>query len=318
MISYRIEHLLTTHDYESALVEALRAKHLPELHYYQSPGSVRAWNTLCESVSYKGYSRSYELVKEHAGAIASIASVERLRVVSIGAGAGIKDQLILQALTDTGCIVENVAVDASELLMRSACISAGRRGIPTIGIRADIFKRDHLKELQKLISSSYPCLFLLLGGNLGAWNPLETMRILRSLMKVGDLLLVDAEIYAGEDTLAQYDNPINRNFAIAPLREVGITERDGILSFWIEKGRSVSGLVMIKKSFSFEKETVLQIDEDMVRFRKGDVLKMSGSGKFQGHSLQKFLACAGFNVEESWIDSAFHHRLCLVRHDRAY
>src|SRR5439155_24607772 len=46
------------------------------------------------------------------------------------------------------------------------------------------------------------------------------------LLRPGDLLLVDGELYAGDATMAGYDNPLNRRFAWAPLHAVGVQAKD--------------------------------------------------------------------------------------------
>jgi len=90
------------------------------------------------------------------------------------------------------------------------------RGFPAQGIKADFTNPTHLKALAAEPETP-PRLVLLIGNTLGAFDPIAEARDLARLLRPGDTLLVDGEVYAGDATVAGYDNPLNRRFAWAPL-----------------------------------------------------------------------------------------------------
>src|SRR5439155_1032445 len=94
-----------------------------------------------------------------------------------------------------------------------------------------------------------PRLVLLIGNTLGAFDPIAEARDLAGLLRRGDALLVDGEVYAGDATVAGYDNPLNRRFAWAPLNAVGIREGDGELVFAAADDARLPGLHLVPKYF---------------------------------------------------------------------
>src|SRR5260370_888744 len=101
-----------------------------------------------------------------------------------------------------------------------ACGGALRAGFTAHGVKADFTKPDQLLALAAEPESPRR-LVLLVGNTLGAFDPLAQARELRRMLRPGDALLVDGELYAGDATLAGYDNPLNRRFAWAPLHGGG-------------------------------------------------------------------------------------------------
>src|SRR5437763_1054244 len=99
-------------------------------------------------------------------------------------------------------------------------------GFPAQGVKADF---TNAMQLQTLAADpeAPPRLLLLIGNTLGAFDPIAEARDLARLLRPGDALLVDGEVYAGDATVAGYDNPLNRRSAWAPLNAVGIRDGDG-------------------------------------------------------------------------------------------
>src|SRR5260370_29110060 len=129
-----------------------------------------------------------------------------------------------------------------------ACGGALRAGFAAHGVKADFTKPEQLLALAAEPESPRR-LVLLVGNTLGAFDPLAQARELRRMLRPGDALLVDGELYAGDATLAGYDNPLNRRFAWAPLHGVGIGDQDGQLLFEPRDDPRLPGLHLISKPF---------------------------------------------------------------------
>src|SRR5947208_3284554 len=167
MISIRA--LLTENALADEFVSAFHARRLPEKFFYWFPLSVRAWLALCSDGAYRNFVRSRSLIARSGAELARLFPVAPLEVVSLGAGQGDKDLLLLGALRERGARVSYVPVDTSQALLEMACAGALSAGFPAQGIKADFTNPTHLKALAAEPES--PPRLVLLGG--------EAMRLAR-------------------------------------------------------------------------------------------------------------------------------------------
>ncbi len=225
-----IQALLTENELADDFVASFRARRLAERFFYWFPLSVRAWLALCSDGAYRNFVRSRSLIAQSARDLARLTVLGPLEVLSLGSGQGDKDLLLLDALRENGTRASYVPVDASQALLEMACGGAQGAGFPALGIKADFSRADHLAALAA-DPESPPRLIMVVGNTLGAFDPIAEARALRGLLRREDLLIVDGELYAGAQTVAGYDNPLNRRFAWAPLAAVGIGEADGDIVF---------------------------------------------------------------------------------------
>src|SRR5213595_3631865 len=215
--------LLTENQLAAEFVTAFEARSLPEKFFYWLPLSVRAWLALCSDGAYRNFVRSRSLIARTARELARLYPPAPLEVLSLGAGQGDKDLLLLEALRERGVRVSYVPVDTSQALLEMACAGALSAGFPAQGIKADFTNPTHLQAFAAEPETP-PRLVMLIGNTLGAFDPIAEARDLARLLRPGDTLLVDGEIYAGDATVAGYDNPLNRRFAWAPHNAVGIRD----------------------------------------------------------------------------------------------
>src|SRR5437879_13087785 len=83
-----------------------------------------------------------------------------------------------------------------------ACAGALSAGLPAQGIKADFTNPTHLQALAAEPETP-PRLVMLIGNTLGAFDPIAEARDLARLLRPGDTLLVDGEIYAGDATRSE-------------------------------------------------------------------------------------------------------------------
>jgi uncharacterized SAM-dependent methyltransferase len=284
--------LLTENDLADEFVSAFRARRLPEKFFYWFPLSVRAWLALCSDGAYRNFVRSRALIARSAARLARLFPPGPLEVVSLGSGQGDKDLLLLEALREHGVRVTYLPVDTSQALLEMACGGALAARFPAQGIKADVSRADHLAALGPEPETP-PRLALLIGNTLGAFDPLAAARDLAHLLRPGDALLVDGEIYAGEATVAGYDNPLNRRFAWAPLHSVGISDGDGEVVFEARDDPRLPGLHVIPKHFRAGRDVHVQVGGESLQLDAGDRLDMSHSYKYAADTFLRILSDAG-------------------------
>jgi uncharacterized SAM-dependent methyltransferase len=282
-----IEVVLTESELVRDFLHALERRDIPERLFYWFPLSVRAWLTLCgeggESTrgGYRNYNRSRALVERHAHEIAELTRPGRVEVISLGAGQGDKDRVILAALATLGRVVRYRPVDASIGLLEIAVRDALADGHETVGVKADFTDEAQLASLTSTSGATDGTrLVLMLGNTLGAFDPPALARQLASVLRAGDLAMVDGEVFAGEDTLAGYDNPVNRRFAFAPLEAAGLTPEDGDLVFTIARDDRRAGLFRVQKQFVARRDVRLSVAGESILLRAGERVSMSPSHKY--------------------------------------
>ena len=290
-----IQALLTENALAAEFVSAFHARRLPEKFFYWFPLSVRAWLALCSDGAYRNFVRSRSLIARSRAELARLFPAAPLEVVSLGAGQGDKDLLLLEALRERGTRVSYVPVDTSQALLEMACAGALSAGFPAQGIKADFTNPRHLQALAAEPETP-PRLLLLIGNTLGAFDPIAEARDLAGLLRRGDALLVDGEVYAGDATVAGYDNPLNRRFAWAPLNAVGIREGDGELVFAAADDARLPGLHLIPKYFQAGRDVEALMGGEALRLARGEQLAMNHSYKYAPETFLGILSDAGLTV----------------------
>jgi L-histidine Nalpha-methyltransferase len=301
--------LLTENAIADDFVSSLRARRLAEKFFYWFPLSVRAWLALCSDGAYRNFVRSRSLIARSAKELAGLVRSASLEVVSLGSGQGDKDLILLEAFVAQGIRLRYVPVDTSQALVEMACGHALEAGIWSQAIKADMTRTEHLEALAPGADTP-PRLVLLLGNTLGAFDPLAEARALRSLLRPEDHLLVDGEVYAGSQTVAGYDNPLNRRFAWAPLESVGIGESDGAIVFEDETDPRLSGLHPLRKHFRAGRDVAARIGGETLTIRSGERVEMNHSYKYAADTFLRVLTDAGLDVR--WRGSSEDERFQMV------
>jgi len=290
-----IQALLTENELADDFVASFRARRLAERFFYWFPLSVRAWLALCSDGAYRNFVRSRSLIAQSARDLARLTALGPLEVLSLGSGQGDKDLLLLDALRENGTRASYVPVDASQALLEMACGGAQGAGFPALGIKADFSRADHLAALAA-DPESPPRLVMVVGNTLGAFDPIAEARALRGLLRREDFLIVDGELYAGAQTVAGYDNPLNRRFAWAPLAAVGIGEADGDIVFEDTIDQRLPGLHPLAKHFLARRDVGALLGGESMALRAGERVAMNHSYKYDEAAFLRLLAEAGLDV----------------------
>lgn len=304
-----IQVLLTETAIADEFVASFQTRRLEEKFFYWFPLSVRAWLALCSDGAYRNFVRSRSLIARSAADVARYTPAGRVEVLSLGAGQGDKDLILLEALRDEGRDVAYRPVDASQGLLELACHGALAAGLPAQGVKADVTRPDHLAVLAAAPGAP-PRLVMMLGNTLGAFDPPAAARALRDLLRSGDLLLVDGELYSGSDTVAGYDNPLNRRFAWAPLHAVGIGEDDGDLRFEVRPDTRLPGLYPLAKFFEARHDVGARLGGETLALAAGERVEMNHSYKYAPETFERIVAEAGLTVR--WRGASEDRRFLMV------
>jgi len=300
--------LLTENELADEFVSSFQARRLAEKFFYWFPLSVRAWLELCADGAYRNYVRSRSLIARSAGEVAAFFGPGLVEMVSLGSGQGDKDLIVLQALRERGARVSYLPVDSSQALLEMACRGALDAGITTHGIKADFTIPSHLAALSAEAETPRR-LVCLLGNTLGAFDPIAEAHALRGLLRQNDLLLVDGELFAAE-TLAGYDNPLNRRFAWAPLRAAGIDEADGDLVFETRNDSRLPGLHLVPKYFRAGRDVAALLGGTTITLSAGERVDMNHSYKYAPETFLTILQDAGLAAR--WQGTSEDGRFLMV------
>jgi len=290
-----IDVLLSENQIADELVAALANRNLPEKFFYWFPTSVRAWISLCSDGAYRNFMRSQTLLQNYAAELVAHLPRGDVEVISLGAGQGVKDLLVLEQLRAAGRTPHYVPVDASQALLEMACELATKSGFSCRGVKADLANAEHLAQLPH-DRSGPPRLVMILGNTLGAFDPIDYGARLARLLRPQDHLLIDGEIFSAEATMSGYDNPLNRRFAFAPLRSIGLEEpRDGALEFTSDTDSRRSGLHRVRKHFRAARDLELLIAGETIRLQVGQQIEMNWSYKYAREAFLALLQEAGIS-----------------------
>ena len=299
----QIDILLSEDQIAQEFMDALERHDLPEKFFYWFPLSIRAWINLCGDGAYRNYVRSHSVLQNHAAEIVSMLPSEPIELISLGAGQGTKDFLIMEHLQKQGKYLNYRPVDASQGLLEIACQSAKDKNFACRGLKADLNNDSHLTEMQAILDEK-PRLIMILGNTLGAFDPLKFATKLDNIMRPQDFLILDGELFNQTDTLAGYDNPINRQFAFGPLSSVGLSEpNDGRLHIQTDIDNRKAGLYRIRKHFQASRDLKIMLAGETVQILSDTNIEMSWSYKYDRDALTGLITSSGMQLAAEYLST---------------
>ena len=201
-------------------------------------------------------------------------------MVSFGAGDGSKDRVILKALLEAGREVKYFPVDASQMMLETACAGAEDDDCEALGIKADISSPVHLMLAADV--SEAPRLFMMVGNTLGGFDPLDQIRHVAACLHKGDILILDARIHGEpkEPTDAQ------KSFAFAPLASVGISAVDGELKFTENEDKRRHGLHILTRTFQAASDLTMIASGREIHVERGERIFLNFRYRFNREALR--------------------------------
>lgn len=257
-----VEVLLTEAEIADEFAESIEARDLPEKFFYWTPLSVASWKDLA--------ARSDEAFRETWGSLGAKAAAlvsgfpGRVPVISFGSGDGLKDREILKALKAAGRDVKYYPVDASQSMLELACSGAEDDDCEAYGIKADISSPVHLMLAADVAEA--PRLFLMVGNTLGGFDPLDQIKEVGNCLKKGDILVIDANIHAGD--IEPSDE--QKRFVFAPLASFGIKPEDGELQFATKPDDRLDGLFITTRRFQAARDLTIRAAAREISLGRGE------------------------------------------------
>lgn len=300
------------------LRESLRTRRMNHKFHYDTPRQAAAWLRVHEA--YSPARRDAECGLMYATAFAEVAQrlagVGDLDVVSLGAGGGQKDALLLRALLVSNPAVRcrYVPVDVSSglsLVSRSAAVDAGVRAEECFPMVVDLaVEPDWAGALRGVTRAGVRrviCFFGMLPNFESEW----VLTRLAQMIGPEDVLLVSANLAPGPsypDGVAQvrpqYANDLTCEWLLVSLLNVGVERSDGAISVGIEEWPAGSGLLRLKGEFTFAKARMIRCEGEDFSFAAGERFQLFFSYRHTPEILEALFQKQGMRVADAWINPA--------------
>ncbi|MFB3829144.1 MAG: L-histidine N(alpha)-methyltransferase [Bryobacteraceae bacterium] len=295
-----IEVVLTESEICDEFAESLEARDLPEKFFYWP--SPLAWRALSRDAHFAGLNRAWKAAAER------VAARGNKSVISLGAGDGLRDLMLIEALRGAGVEVSYFPVDSCQTLLEAACGAAEDIDIPVTGIKADISSPPHLVYASD--AATGPKMLVMAGCTLGGLDALVEIEYVAQAMAPGDLLLVDAEL-AAPDTLARRNTPALREFALAPMAAAGFSAADGELRFEQKRDERREGVYMVTRHFHTRRDLRGGYCGREVLIQKGERIALNFQYVFEPEAFRWLIEeCGGLKLREQAVEGRFVTAVC--------
>jgi len=288
-------------------------KDLPPKWFYDDRGSAlfEAITALPEYYPTRAEREILESVSAEVGRLARPTTL-----VELGSGAAVKTRILLDALC-AGATDRYVPFDVCEEMVRvSGEAIAADYGIAVHGLVGDFEAHLHL------IPRFGRQLVAFLGGTIGNLLPDQRcafLRSVRSIMEVGDHLLLGADLVKDEGRLvAAYDDArgvtaeFNRN-VLSVLNTQLRSDFDPSAFEHVAVWDGTNEWIEMRLRSSVRQTVDLGVLGTRVSFAAGEEMRTEVSAKFRLDGLRDELAGAGFAVTEAWTDRAGDFSLLLAQ-----
>lgn len=291
-------------------------KHLSCRYFYDREGS-RLFEAICELPEYYLTRAETEILKRHAGEIASLFQGD-VTVIELGSGNAVKTRLLLEALLP-GRRVRYVPIDIWRPVLEESAADLLER-FPPLEIVA--IAAEYHEALQQLRSESdRPRLILWLGSNIGNFTRAEAATFLRRIqgtMTPADRMLVGVDLRKDRAVLeAAYDDvagvtaAFNRNLLARINHEL---DGDFDLSAFQHRAiynQELGRVEMYLVSTRIQRVTIGKIGLT-VRFAAGETIHTENSYKYTLEEIRAVATAAGLEDQCFWQDAAGRFNLHLL------
>jgi Histidine-specific methyltransferase, SAM-dependent len=290
----KIEVVLTEAEIVQELAEAVESRDLPEKFFYWSPLAVRTWLALAADPAFDGIRSCW---KQLAARLDSLLAPfpAAVPVISLGAGDGATDRLLLDPVTQSGRNLRYFPVDASQALLEMACAGAEDLDMEPWGIKADISSAMHLVFASDAAES--PKLLTMSGNTIGGFDPLGQIRQLAECMHSGDRLALDAELYRSGGESPPEEESL-RQFAFAPLAALGVSADQGEVRFEHKRDERLAGLNLTRAVFRPTRDLCIGITGREVLVERAEQITMNLRYSFTREAFHSVLVHAGLQILE--------------------
>jgi dimethylhistidine N-methyltransferase len=233
----------------------------------------------------------------------------RARVIELGAGSGVKTELVLRALLRRQTSLEYLPTDVSPSALQEARARLeGKIAHLQVAPRVE----DYTSGIAPFPHDGISALVLWIGSSIGNFNPRQrerVLRLLRARMMEGDALLLGTDNAKAEPVLlAAYNDAagvtaaFNKNVLVRLNRELDANfDVDGFehRAIW---NASESRIEMHLVS-RYAQAVAIPATEQALFFSAGETIHTENSYKFTRERVAAMLKAAGFSLAHSWTDA---------------
>jgi uncharacterized SAM-dependent methyltransferase len=300
---------------EDKLKHHLDRRQLPDAFLYVGDRGATGWLTLESSTRFPVAATLTALLAEHAEALARQTPHCRT-VVSIGAGDGQKELLLLQALLRYSRPVCHI-IDVSRPMVEAALGTLSELPIETRGATA------FCEDLDRLAPHwDRPTLLCLLGNNFSNYEPAFLLDLIGRNLEPADAFLLDAsllpeseqDVHAWVQEVEEvYNSPENVRFNTAPLVTRGLDPPSCRFELkLIRVGLPWGEVWRTQKRIHILRPAAVRCGEATVAFSAGDVIEMGFTYKYRFSQLRDCLQRHGFRLQGSRLDRTGSNALLLT------
>jgi L-histidine N-alpha-methyltransferase len=299
---------------------ALTPKQLQSKYLYDALGSS-LFEAICRLPWYRITRSEQGLLERHAPDIVSWLSPDdesEPLIVELGCGSGEKIVILAEALQSAGRRARVHLIDISRQALEQSERTLGRlRHISVVGHRETY--EVGLRQAAAHRTSDDPMLVLLLGSNIGNFDPPAAegfLRAIRHALQPGDALLLGADLVKPDRELEiAYDDPLgvtaafNLNLLVRVNRELGADfnlDHFRHVALWNAERMRVEMHIE-----SLVHQTVRIAGRNVV-FATGERIWTESSYKYEPAGVEAMGAAAGFVTTEQWIDKDARFALTLL------
>ena len=244
---------------------------------------------------------------------------EPLRIVELGAGTASKTGILLDAIVPMQGQVVYLPVDISLEALELARESIAS-ALPEV--RVEPVLANYVTHPPRLEAHNGTTLAMYIGSNIGNFSPQEAgtiLRNLRSQLRAADALLLGTDMVKDESTLvAAYDDrdgvtaEFNRNILHRLNRELGANFDPVSFCHRALWNRLESRIEMHLESMRDQSVHIAGAQLD-VHFARSETIHTENSYKFTREAVRILLEDAGFDLEQTWMDSRRWYAVTLAR-----
>lgn len=293
------------------LIHSLRAREVNHKFLYDSVKQTEKWLALHQAYSpSRTDANCIQMYDSSFAGSATRASASNVHLVSLGCGGGQKDTRLIRVLKKAGKEVLYTPTDVSlalVLIARQGALTevACKYCHPLVLDLASVDDLSGVLADQTTPEKSRLVSFL---GMIPNFEPQQILPLLSSLLRGGDLLLLNANLAPGSDyasgmarILPQYDNALTRDWLMTFLLDLGVEPNDGQLRFAVEDGPAESGLRRVVARFHFGQTRLISVSGERIEFRAGDNVRLFFSYRHTPELLESALAPFGLSILDRWI-----------------
>ncbi|MBV8727128.1 MAG: L-histidine N(alpha)-methyltransferase [Candidatus Eremiobacteraeota bacterium] len=284
-----------------------KPKKLPPKYFYDELGSA-LFEAITRLPEYYLTNAETEILREYGWEIVRLIR-SPIEIMELGSGSANKTRLLIEETLRVQNALRYCPIDISPDALRASA-SALVDSYPRLSVRA--YAGDYFTILgSRELELRHPVLALLLGSNIGNYEPPMMQRLLDAVgasLKPGDGLLVGADLRKDSATLElAYNDPtgvtaaFNKNLLGRLNRELGanfdLRAFEHVSNYDQRRGVVDSSLLSHKKQQIQIEQLGLDVD-----FEAGEALHTESSYKFTIEQLTASAKQAGFSLARSWFD----------------